>query len=60
MLNAGADAGVESEEGSTILHYLASSMSEEALDIIKLLIEKHRSKLDINAVDYDGYTAMMR
>jgi len=60
LLNAGANAGEVSEEGSTILHYLAGSMSDEAVDILKLLVEKHKSKLDINAVDYDGYTPLMR
>ena len=43
LLGAGADPGAVSEEGSTVLHYLAVSYAAE-----------HR------AVDYDGYTPLMR
>ena len=49
-----------SEEGSSVLHYLAVSQTPEALDVVKLLFQSGSEKLDINAVDWDGYTALMR
>ena len=56
----GADVGAVSEEGSSVLHYLAVSQTPEALDVVKLLFETGAEILDINAVDWDGYTALMR
>ena len=49
-----------SEEGSTILHYLAISYVPEAADILAQLLDKHKEKLDINAQDWEGYSALMR
>ena len=49
-----------SEEGSTILHYLAISYVPEAPDILAQLLDKHKEKLDINAQDWEGYSALMR
>ena len=49
-----------SEEGSSVLHYLAVSQTSEALEVVKLLFQSGSEKLDINAVDWDGYTALMR
>ena len=60
LLNAGADPGVVSEEGSSILHYLAVSQVPEASEILKMLLDKHKNKVDINAVDWDGYSPIMR
>ena len=60
LLASGAQAGAVSEEGSSVLHYLAISQAPEALDVVKLVFEAGPEKLDINAVDWDGYTALMR
>ena len=49
-----------SEEGSTLLHYLAVCQTPEALEVLKLVFDGHHSNLDINAVDRDGYTPLMR
>ena len=49
-----------SEEGSTVLHYLAVSYAAEAAAILQQLLAEHGARLDINAVDYDGYTPLMR
>merc|ERR1711874_650143 len=53
-------AGAVSEEGSSVLHYLAVSQTPEALEVVKLLLENGSDQLDTNAVDWDGYTALMR
>ena len=60
LLTRGADVSAISEEGSSVLHYLAVSQTPEALDVVKVLFETGSEKLDINAVDWDGYTALMR
>ena len=60
LLASGAQAGAVSEEGSSVLHYLAVSQTPEALDVVKLMFETGAEILDINAVDWDGYTALMR
>ena len=59
-MEAGADVGAMSEEGSTLLHYLAVCQTPEALEVLKLVFDGHHSNLDINAVDWDGYTPLMR
>ena len=43
-----------------MLHYLAISQVEEATTILQLLLDKYKDKLDLNAVDWDGYTPLMR
>ena len=60
LLARGAEVGAVSEEGSSVLHYLAVSQTSEALEVVKLLFQSGSEKLDINAVDWDGYTALMR
>ena len=60
LLARGAQAGAVSEEGSSVLHYLSVSQTPEALEVVKLLLENGSDQLDINAVDWDGYTALMR
>ena len=60
LLGAGADPGAVSEEGSTVLHYLAVSYAAEAAVILQQLLAEHRARVDIDAVDYDGYTPLMR
>ena len=60
LLGAGSDPSVVSEEGSTILHYLAISYVPEAADILAELLDKHRDKLDINAQDWEGCSALMK
>ena len=60
LLARGAEAGAVSEEGSSGLHYLAVSQTPEALEVVKLLVESGSDQLDINAVDWDGYTPLMR
>ena len=52
--------GAVSEEGSSVLHYLAISASDEAVTILKLLLEKYKKKLDLNSIDWEGYTPLMR
>ena len=49
-----------SEEGSTLLNYLAVCQTPEALEVLKLVFDGHHSNLDIDAVDWDGYTPLMR
>ena len=60
LTDSGADVSAVSEEGSTVLHYLAISQTTEALEVLDLFWEKHSAKLDLNAVDWDGYTPLMR
>jgi len=60
LLNAGSQPGAVSEEGSSVLHYLAISASDEAVTILKLLLEKYKKKLDLNSIDWEGYTPLMR
>jgi len=58
LVSAGSDVTAESEEGSTPLHYLAQSQSQEAAQIVKLILEKKVAELDINAKDWEGYTPL--
>ena len=58
LISAGSDMTAVSEEGSTGLHYLAQSQSQEASQIVKLILDKKVAGLDINAKDYDGYTPL--
>ena len=60
LTNSGADVSAVSEEGSTVLHYLAISQTTEAMEVLNLFWERHSAKLDLNAVDWDGYTPLMR
>ena len=60
LLAAGSDPGSVSEEGSSVLHYLAISQVEENIPILQLLLDKYKDKLDLNAVDWEGFTPLMR
>ena len=61
LTDSGADVGAVSEEGSTVLHYLAISQTPEALEVLNLLWEKGPpANLELDAVDWDGYTSLMR
>jgi len=52
--------GAVSEEGSSILHYLAISLSDDTVQILKLLLEKYKKDLDLNCLDWEGFTPLMR
>eukprot|EP00092_Neocalanus_flemingeri_P002507 GFUD01002683.1.p1 GENE.GFUD01002683.1~~GFUD01002683.1.p1 ORF type:complete len:256 (+),score=96.74 GFUD01002683.1:43-810(+) len=58
LISAGSDVTALSEEGSTSLHYLAQSQSQEASQIVKLILDKKAADLDINAKDWEGYTPL--
>jgi len=58
LISAGSDVTAVSEEGSTALLYLAQSQSEEAAQIVKLVLDMKSADLDINAKDWEGYTPL--
>ena len=60
LMSAGADVTAVSEEGSTPLHYLALSQSDEAANIATKIIGTKNPNLDINAVEpWEGYSPLM-
>jgi len=58
LLSGGSNETAVSEEGSTPLHYLAQSQSQEAPQIVKLMLDKKNPELDINLKDWEGYTPL--
>ena len=49
-----------SEEGSSVLHYLAISQNGDAASIVSKILEKKSPDLDINLADWDGHTPLMK
>ena len=60
MINAGSDVAAVSEEGSSVLHYLAISQNGDAASIVSKILEKKSPDLDINLADWDGHTPLMK
>ena len=58
LISGGSNASAVSEEGSTPLHYLAQSQSQEAKHIVKMILDKKNPDLDINLKDWEGYTPL--
>merc|ERR1712215_113116 len=58
LILGGCSTVAVSEEGSSPLHYLAQSQSQEAAAIVELILEKKEENLDINLKDWDGYTPL--
>merc|ERR1711872_38187 len=58
LISGGCNVAAVSEEGSSPLHYLAQSQSQEAPQIVKIILDKKNTELDINLKDWEGYTPL--